>query len=133
MPYWSRGPQLSSHAATIACAAYTTRFKGSTLCDTGHAGPHPNALVVLSADALKKWFLCKNSCEGLKIDKEVVFVGHARMVKQEGAHDAVTQPGAGQVHWGAHPQAVPVIHKGQVLVAREGCAHKLLHDGGLSL
>ena len=27
MPYWSRGPQPSSHAATIACAASTPHVK----------------------------------------------------------------------------------------------------------
>ena len=33
----------------------------------------------------------------------------------------------------AHPQAVPVIHQGQLLITRKGGADKLLHNGRLDL
>ena len=38
--------------------------------------------------------------------------------------------------WGgmqAHPQAVPIVNQGQLLITRKGSADKLLHNGRLDL
>ena len=118
MPYWSKGPQLCSHAATIACGPeHPLHQKADKAASTSAHILPIHRLLVCHANQVKP------------------YAQHFLTFKLASCVWAASCQGAMPKEYSeqAYPEAVPVIHKGQVAVAGQRCADKLLYNGGLSL